>query len=89
MVCKNRSIYGVLGISWALITYNICPPVICTLYSILYTMYYIDGIVMFIVPFISKLAWHRIFERGTKPLKLGLCLRQRLGSTMSWMHRKY
>ena len=27
MVCKNRGIYGFLGLSWVLITYNICPPV--------------------------------------------------------------
>ena len=26
MVCKNRGIYGFLGLSWVLITYNICPP---------------------------------------------------------------
>ena len=28
MVSKNRDIYGVLGTSWVLITYNKCPPVI-------------------------------------------------------------
>ena len=28
MVCKRRGIYGFLGPSWVLITYNICPPVI-------------------------------------------------------------
>ena len=28
MVCKNRIIYGVVGLSWVLITYNICPPVL-------------------------------------------------------------
>ena len=28
MVYKNRGIYGFLGPSWVLITYNICPPVI-------------------------------------------------------------
>ena len=26
-MCKNRGIYGFLGPSWVLITYNICPPV--------------------------------------------------------------
>ena len=26
MVCKNGGIYGVLGASWVLITYNVCPP---------------------------------------------------------------
>ena len=33
MVCKNRCIYGFLGPSWVLITYNICPPVIGTRYQ--------------------------------------------------------
>ena len=28
MVFKNWGIYGFLGPSWVLITYNICPPVI-------------------------------------------------------------
>ena len=28
MVCTNRGIYGFLGPSWVLITYNICPPVL-------------------------------------------------------------
>ena len=27
MVRANRGIYGLLGTSWVLITYNICPPV--------------------------------------------------------------
>ena len=27
MVRKNRGMYGFLGASWVLITYNICPPV--------------------------------------------------------------
>lgn len=27
MVYKNRTIYGFLGPSWILITYNLCPPV--------------------------------------------------------------
>ena len=26
MVCNGRGIYGVLGASWVLIDYNICPP---------------------------------------------------------------
>ena len=26
MMCKIRGIYGFLGPSWVLITYNICPP---------------------------------------------------------------
>ena len=26
MVCKNRGMYGFLGTSWVLITYNTCPP---------------------------------------------------------------
>ena len=33
MVCNNRGGDGVLGTSWVLITYNICPPVICTTMS--------------------------------------------------------
>ena len=31
MVFKNWGIYGFLGPSWVLITYNICPPVIVPL----------------------------------------------------------
>ena len=27
MVRANRGIYGLLGTSWVLITYNTCPPV--------------------------------------------------------------
>ena len=26
MVCKKRGVYGVLGVPWVLITYNICTP---------------------------------------------------------------
>ena len=34
MVHKNTDIYGFLGPSWVLITYNICPPVIVAPYYI-------------------------------------------------------
>ena len=32
-MCKNRGIYGFLGTSWVLTTYNICPPVIVAVHT--------------------------------------------------------